>query len=170
MKGRYKNIAPLEIAPWYFRGIPYGAIGTKKSPIPCPCLFPWPCPFPCIVSFHFVSMCFRCMALWIFLADTAIILSIPKGPMRWRGNLKGLSNKRGWLNSTENLGASPFKRDVSIDTTFQPNKSHWTVPLNNKRCYFCVMWHSPENSFPSLLTMEKDKIRGWKIDQCSQYW
>jgi hypothetical protein len=66
--------------------------------------------FPCYFNLN--------MALCIFMADMAIILSIPKGPMRWRGNLKGLSYKRGWLKSAENLGASPFKRDLSNDTTF----------------------------------------------------
>jgi hypothetical protein len=58
------------------------------------------------------------MALWIFMADMAIILPIPKGPKRWRGNLKGLSYERGLLKLAENLGASPFKRDLSNDTTF----------------------------------------------------
>ncbi len=61
MKGRYKYIAPLEIAPRYFKGIPYGAIGTiapyeilsKSSLIPCPCPYLWPWPCPCIVSFCF---------------------------------------------------------------------------------------------------------------------
>ncbi len=48
----------------------------------------------------------------------AIILSIPKGPTKWRWNLKGLSYERGWLKSADNLGASPFKRDLSNDTTF----------------------------------------------------
>jgi hypothetical protein len=47
-----------------------------------------------------------------------IILSIPKGPTRWRGKLKGLSYERGWLKSADNLGSSPFKRDLSNDTTF----------------------------------------------------
>jgi hypothetical protein len=46
------------------------------------------------------------------------ILPIPKGPTRWRGNLKGLQHERGWLKSADNLGASPFKRDLSNDTTF----------------------------------------------------
>ncbi len=56
------------------------------------------------------------------MADMTIILQIPKGPTRWRGNLKGLPYERGWLKSAENLGASPFKRDLSNDTTFgQPN-------------------------------------------------
>jgi hypothetical protein len=32
--------------------------------------------------------------------------------------LKGLSLERRWTKSAENLGASPFKRDLSIDTTF----------------------------------------------------
>jgi hypothetical protein len=52
------------------------------------------------------------------MADMAIILSISKGPTRWRGNLKGLSFERGWLKSVDNLGASPFKRELSNDTTF----------------------------------------------------
>jgi hypothetical protein len=29
-----------------------------------------------------------------------------------------LSLERGWTNTAENLGASPFKIDLSIDTTF----------------------------------------------------
>jgi hypothetical protein len=52
------------------------------------------------------------------MADMAIILLIPKGPTRWRGNLKGLSYKREWLKAAENLGTSPFKRDLSNGTTF----------------------------------------------------
>jgi hypothetical protein len=52
------------------------------------------------------------------MADMAIILSISKGPTRWRRNLKGLSYERGWLKSADNLGAFPFKRDLSNDTTF----------------------------------------------------
>ncbi len=52
------------------------------------------------------------------MADMAIILLISKGPMKWRGNLKGLSYEKGWLKSADNLGASPFKRDLSNDTTF----------------------------------------------------
>jgi hypothetical protein len=43
------------------------------------------------------------------MADTAIILLIPKGPTRWQGNLKGLSYKRGWLKSAENLDTSPLR-------------------------------------------------------------
>jgi hypothetical protein len=52
------------------------------------------------------------------MADMVIILSIPKGPTRWRKNLKGLSYEKGWLKSADNFGASPFKRDLSNDTTF----------------------------------------------------
>jgi hypothetical protein len=48
----------------------------------------------------------------------AIIPFIPKAPMRRRGNLKGLSLERGWTNQLKNLGASPLKRDLSVDTTF----------------------------------------------------
>ncbi len=53
------------------------------------------------------------------MADMAIILPIPKGPMRWCGNLKGLSYERGWSKSADNLDTSPFKRDLSNDTTFR---------------------------------------------------
>jgi hypothetical protein len=31
------------------------------------------------------------MALWMILSDMAIILSIPKGPTRWRRNLEPLT-------------------------------------------------------------------------------
>jgi hypothetical protein len=51
------------------------------------------------------------------MADTAI-MSIPKGPTRWRGKLKGLSYERGWLKLVNNLGTSPFKGDLLNDTTF----------------------------------------------------
>jgi hypothetical protein len=52
------------------------------------------------------------------MSDMVIMLLIPKDPTRWRGNLKGLPHERGWVKSAENLGASPFKRDLSFDTTF----------------------------------------------------
>jgi hypothetical protein len=58
------------------------------------------------------------MAIWIFMSYMAIMLLIPKDPMRWHGNLKGLQYERGWVKSAENLGASPFKKDLSIYTTF----------------------------------------------------
>jgi hypothetical protein len=48
----------------------------------------------------------------------AIIQLISKACARWRGNLKGLSLKRGLTKSAKNLGAFLFKRDLSIDTTF----------------------------------------------------
>jgi hypothetical protein len=57
-------------------------------------------------------------ALQIFIADIAIIKLISKACTRWRGNLKGLSHKREWTKSAEILGASPLKRDLSVDTTF----------------------------------------------------
>ncbi len=41
-----------------------------------------------------------------------------QGSYEWRGNLKGLSYERGWLKSADDLGASPFKRDLLNDTTF----------------------------------------------------
>jgi hypothetical protein len=44
--------------------------------------------------------------------------------------LKGPFYKRDdCLKSAENLGASPFKWDLSNLSIFQPNKSRWTVPL-----------------------------------------
>jgi hypothetical protein len=62
------------------------------------------------------------MALQIFLSDMAIIQLISKGRTRQRRNVKGLSLERGWTKSAENLGASPLKRDLSVDTSFsQPN-------------------------------------------------
>jgi hypothetical protein len=45
-------------------------------------------------------------------------LSYPKSCIRWRQHLKGLLHERGGAKSSENLGTSPFKRDLSIDTTF----------------------------------------------------
>jgi hypothetical protein len=48
----------------------------------------------------------------------AIIQLISKACMRWRKNLNGFSLKRGLTKSAENLGASLFKRDLSVDTTF----------------------------------------------------
>jgi hypothetical protein len=38
--------------------------------------------------------------------------------MRWGEHLKGLSHESGWLKSVATLGASPFKIDLSNDTTF----------------------------------------------------
>ncbi len=63
------------------------------------------------------------------MADMEIIMPIPKGPTRWRRNLKGLSYERGLLKSAKNLSASPFKIALSNDTTFSQKKSRWTVPL-----------------------------------------
>jgi hypothetical protein len=54
----------------------------------------------------------------VALSDIAIILSILKACKTWRRNLKGLWHEIGWLKSAENLGAFPFKRDLSNDTTF----------------------------------------------------
>jgi hypothetical protein len=42
-----------------------------------------------------------------------------KGSYKVAWKLKGLPHERGWVKSAENLGASPFKRDLSIETTFR---------------------------------------------------
>ncbi len=44
-------------------------------------------------------------------------------------DLQDLSHEKGWVKQAENLSASPFMRDLSIDTTFCQNPSRWTVPL-----------------------------------------
>jgi hypothetical protein len=134
-KRRYKFVAVLELALCCVTSNLYVAIGTSAV-----CIFyksiliPIPGPFHVIVLFHvlvlvcvLVRVLCLCpypvrdkvnMALWIFLSDMAIILSIPKGRKRWCGNLKGLSHERVWVKSVENLSDSPFKRDLLIDTTF----------------------------------------------------
>jgi hypothetical protein len=48
------------------------------------------------------------MALSIFMSNIAFILSLPKTLTRWRGNLKGLFQERGWVKYSENLSGSPF--------------------------------------------------------------
>jgi hypothetical protein len=48
----------------------------------------------------------------------AIIQLSSKARPRRRGNLKGLSLEREWAKSAENFGASPLKRDLSVDTIF----------------------------------------------------
>jgi hypothetical protein len=48
-----------------------------------------------------------------FVELLEIGLSYPKSCIRWR-----LSRERGWTKSSEDLGAYPFKSDLSIDTTF----------------------------------------------------
>jgi hypothetical protein len=57
-------------------------------------------------------------ALRVFMSDMAIILSIPKAPTRRHRNLQGLQHERAWVNSAENLGASPFQTNLSTDTNF----------------------------------------------------
>jgi hypothetical protein len=53
-----------------------------------------------------------------FIELLEIGLSYSKSCIRWRQHLKGLSRERGWAKSSEDLGASPLKSDLSIDTTF----------------------------------------------------
>jgi hypothetical protein len=57
------------------------------------------------------------MALKIYMSDMAITLLISKACMRWRRNLKGLFTRVMMVEIAENLGPSPFKRDLSNDTT-----------------------------------------------------
>jgi hypothetical protein len=56
-------------------------------------------------------------------------LSNPKPCVRWRGTLKGAAHESEWPTSTESLGASPFERNLSIDTTFR-RIFRCVVPLN----------------------------------------
>jgi hypothetical protein len=52
------------------------------------------------------------------MSDMAIILLISKACTRWRRNLKSLFTREIVVKSDENLGVSPFKRDLlSNDTT-----------------------------------------------------
>ncbi len=57
-------------------------------------------------------------------------------------NLKGLSSERGWTKSAENLGASPFYRDLSIDTTYSRTNLALTDPINIWICC-CILQLSP---------------------------
>ncbi len=57
-------------------------------------------------------------ALWIFVSDMAIILSIPEAYTEWLEKLKGLSHEKGLVKSAENISTSPFNEDQSIHTTF----------------------------------------------------
>jgi hypothetical protein len=56
----------------------------------------------------------------------AILLLNAKGHTRWRGNLKSFLQERGWVKSGENLGAAPFKRNLSIYTA-----PAWSISLNS---------------------------------------
>jgi hypothetical protein len=53
----------------------------------------------------------RCVQLWKLVFMSQILYKMAP-------TLKGLSHERGWAKSSENLGASPFKSDLSIDTAF----------------------------------------------------
>jgi hypothetical protein len=55
-----------------------------------------------------------------YVQEVEINLLHFKSCMRWRWHLKGLSHERGWSKPDANLGASPFKRDLSNHTTFSP--------------------------------------------------
>jgi hypothetical protein len=63
--------------------------------------------------------------LWIYMSDMAIMLLISKACTRWRRNLKGSLQERWWLKSAENLGAPPFKGDLSNDTTSSQTNLAW---------------------------------------------
>jgi hypothetical protein len=60
------------------------------------------------------------------MTNISIILSIPKGPTRWDRNLKGLSHERGCAISAENLGASPFNRDLTNNACIAGKIKTWT--------------------------------------------
>jgi hypothetical protein len=47
--------------------------------------------------------------------------------MSWCGNFKSLSPEMGWVKSAENLGALPFKEDLSTDLSF--SQIHRAGPL-----------------------------------------
>jgi hypothetical protein len=64
------------------------------------------------------------------MADMAIILPIPKGPTRWRGNLKGLSYERGLLKSVENLGAPLPLREIYQMTPLSAKQISLDSPFN----------------------------------------
>jgi hypothetical protein len=53
------------------------------------------------------------------MTNIAFILSSPKAPKRWRGNLEGLLHERGLVKYAENLDASPFKRDLLNISAFR---------------------------------------------------
>jgi hypothetical protein len=45
-----------------------------------------------------------------------MILSIPKAPTRWRGDVKGLLHESQLVKPAENLGVSPLKRNLSKES------------------------------------------------------
>jgi hypothetical protein len=122
-KRRYKFLAPLELAPWCNTGNPYGAIGDLALYVYLTKVFHFQFQFQfqvhvivrdlvlvLVLVLVFASVLVRIlvrvrvklnMALWMFLSDMAIILSIPKGPTRWRRSLKGLSHESIWVKSAE---------------------------------------------------------------------
>jgi hypothetical protein len=137
VKQSYKLIASLELAPWCVADSPYGpygAIGTlvphgyctkyfnsnsnSRSMVFVPVLVPVLVIVPGLVLVRVRISANLKLVLWIFMFDMAIMMWIPKGRTRWCGNLKGLSHERGWVKTAKNLGASPFKRKPTIDTTF----------------------------------------------------
>ncbi len=135
-KQHYKFSAQLELAPWCVIGNSYGVIGTLALYVYLTKVFQFQFKFKfpvrvsvsvrvlvlvlvrilvCVLVRFLVKLN---MALWMFLSDIEIMLSLPKGSTRWLRNLKGLSYERVWVKSAENLGASPLKTDLSIDTSF----------------------------------------------------
>jgi hypothetical protein len=53
-----------------------------------------------------------------YVQQLEIICSCPKFCMRWHRHSTDLSSERAWAKSAEDLRSSPFKKDLSIKTTF----------------------------------------------------
>jgi hypothetical protein len=67
---------------------------------------------------------------------------------RWTVPLKGLSHERGWIKSAENLGASPFKSDLLIDTTFsQINLAGQSLGMSCFDLMSCIRQQKKMNCF-----------------------
>jgi hypothetical protein len=71
--------------------------------------------------------------------------------MRSRRQRKGLSQERGQVKSAENLGASPFKREFLIDTTF--SQIHLArLSLQNITCQKVLYFSDESLQHATLLT------------------
>ncbi len=94
-------------------------------------------PFPCNCPCEFLYEAMNCPT-WRFP------LSVSKAPTRWRRNLKGLSHKRGWVKSNENL---PWTETYQL-ITFSAKSISVNIPflsdsLNRNGFYFKVIKLDP---------------------------